>query len=314
MEITVQTKNGRIHRFRQVAVSWERPTDPWRRMDFNLEIENRRSHLLKSRLWIQPVGLARDQIAVPLWCFRSFDLPALTLSVRLPRARGRLGPGYRPIWSQSASCRASRAKSLKSFWHASCEADCPHNGRARGRALYIHRSRSPFQYGCDGFRDERESVSALSIYFFKTVEGSEFLSLVDACHLHVFRVISHAHCILWVGGHFSTNSLWDCVFQHHGERPARIERAASCPTEYLMYSLRVQGGMCFLGIRGKNKQQKTYLFTQFSLFCIAQYHKLQICLRGLYSLYTETSLTFDLTSDQEQLPRYRKYPFTEKKR
>jgi len=38
-----------------------------------------------------------------------------------------------------------------------------------------------------------------------------------------------------------------------------------------------------------------------------------MCLRGLYNLYTETSLTFDLTSDQEQLPSNRKNPFRGKK-
>jgi len=36
--------------------------------------------------------------------------------------------------------------------------------------------------------------------------------------------------------------------------------------------------------------------------CIAHFHKLQICLRGLYNLCIKTSLTFDITSDQEKLP------------
>jgi len=49
---------------------------------------------------------------------------------------------------------------------------------------------------------------------------------------------------------------------------------------------------------------------QFSLFCIAHSHKLQISLRGLYNLCTQTSLTFDFTLDQEQLPNI---PFTGKK-
>jgi len=53
---------------------------------------------------------------------------------------------------------------------------------------------------------------------------------------------------------------------------------------------------------------------QFSLFCIAQYHKLQICLRVLYNLYTLTSLSQDLTSDQEKLPRNRKKYFHGEKR
>jgi len=39
------------------------------------------------------------------------------------------------------------------------------------------------------------------------------------------------------------------------------------------------------------------------------------CLRGFYNLYTYfTSLTFDLTSDQEQLPRNINNPFTGEKR
>jgi len=43
--------------------------------------------------------------------------------------------------------------------------------------------------------------------------------------------------------------------------------------------------------------------------------KLQICLRGLYNLYTETSLTFDLTSDQELTRNsQKKKPFHGKKK
>jgi len=40
-----------------------------------------------------------------------------------------------------------------------------------------------------------------------------------------------------------------------------------------------------------------------------------MCLRGLYNLYTYfTSLTFDLTSDQEKLPKeIEKKPFRRKK-
>lgn len=43
-------------------------------------------------------GLARDQLAVPLWCFHRFDLSVLTLSVRLHRARARLGLAHSPVW------------------------------------------------------------------------------------------------------------------------------------------------------------------------------------------------------------------------
>jgi len=53
---------------------------------------------------------------------------------------------------------------------------------------------------------------------------------------------------------------------------------------------------------------------QFSLFYIAQYHKLQICLRGHFTICTHTSsLSQDLTSIQEKLPKNRKKPFTGKK-
>jgi len=46
---------------------------------------------------------------------------------------------------------------------------------------------------------------------------------------------------------------------------------------------------------------------QFSLFYIAQYHKLHMCLRGLYKLYAyTTSLTFDLTSVQEKVLKKRR--------
>jgi len=44
------------------------------------------------------------------------------------------------------------------------------------------------------------------------------------------------------------------------------------------------------------------VFNSIQIICIAHFHKLQICLRGLYNLYTSTSPTFDLTSDQEKLP------------
>jgi len=37
----------------------------------------------------------------------------------------------------------------------------------------------------------------------------------------------------------------------------------------------------------------------FSIICIAHFHKLQICLRVLYNLYIKTSLSQNLTSDQE---------------
>jgi len=43
---------------------------------------------------------------------------------------------------------------------------------------------------------------------------------------------------------------------------------------------------------------KRFHGVQCSLFYRAQYHKLRMCLSGLYNLYT--SLTFDLTSDQEK--------------
>jgi len=43
---------------------------------------------------------------------------------------------------------------------------------------------------------------------------------------------------------------------------------------------------------------------QFSLFCIAQYHK--FASEGFTVCTHTTSLTFDLTSDQEKLPRNKK--------
>jgi len=51
---------------------------------------------------------------------------------------------------------------------------------------------------------------------------------------------------------------------------------------------------------------------QFSSFCLAQYHK--FASKG-FTICTHTaSLSQDLTSDQEKLPRNRKKTFTEKKR
>jgi len=49
--------------------------------------------------------------------------------------------------------------------------------------------------------------------------------------------------------------------------------------------------------------KKAVILGRFSLFCRAHSHKLEISLRGLNNLYTYTPLTFDLTSDQEQLPK-----------
>jgi len=50
------------------------------------------------------------------------------------------------------------------------------------------------------------------------------------------------------------------------------------------------------------------LSIQFSIFCIAQDHNLQICHKELYNLYT-----YDLISDQEKNPRNRKNAFMGKK-
>jgi len=48
----------------------------------------------------------------------------------------------------------------------------------------------------------------------------------------------------------------------------------------------------------------------FSLFCIAQYHKLQNCLQQGFTICTNmTSLTFDLKSYQEKLPKNWKKTF-----
>jgi len=61
-------------------------------------------------------------------------------------------------------------------------------------------------------------------------------------------------------------------------------------------------------VDGGQRRASTHCISPFSQFnsiqfiCIAHFHKLLICLRGLYNLYIETSLTFDLTSDQEKLP------------
>jgi len=49
---------------------------------------------------------------------------------------------------------------------------------------------------------------------------------------------------------------------------------------------------------------------QFCLFYIAQYQYIRFCLRGLYNLYTYfTSLSQDLTSNQEKLPKKSKKNF-----
>jgi len=53
---------------------------------------------------------------------------------------------------------------------------------------------------------------------------------------------------------------------------------------------------------------------KFSLFCISQDHKLRICLVGFTICTHTTSLTFDLTSDQEKLPRNREKNFHREKR
>jgi len=54
---------------------------------------------------------------------------------------------------------------------------------------------------------------------------------------------------------------------------------------------------------------------QFSLFCISQYHKLPICLSGLFNPCTYfTSLTFDLSSDQEKHSRNRRKKLRKKGR
>jgi len=48
---------------------------------------------------------------------------------------------------------------------------------------------------------------------------------------------------------------------------------------------------------------------QFSLFYTAKYDKLQMASKGFTVCTHTTSLTFDLTSDQEKLPRNRKKTF-----
>lgn len=96
-------------------------------------------------------GTARDQIAVcSLWCFRRFDLAALTLSVRPPRARGRGLGGW--VGGCPYDLRALpvglQAEAEKSFWRASCEADSPLDCRPGVEAL-THPVVCFLQRGCD---------------------------------------------------------------------------------------------------------------------------------------------------------------------
>lgn len=122
------------------VVSLERKTHPERQMVFNLETENRRAHLLKRQLWIQPGGwrviklLCLCDVSTALISPRKlFPCRCLVLAVAPARVIGPYDLRALPV--------GLKAESVKSFWHVSCEADSPHNCRPVGlRPLYIQKS------------------------------------------------------------------------------------------------------------------------------------------------------------------------------
>jgi len=105
------------------------------------------------------------------------------------------------------------------------------------------------------------------------------------------------------------NAFLDDVVKHVRSHVGSETLTCWCTTADLFTS----GMWTFAPGRNALTSDTVAFHIQFSLFCIAQYHKLHIFLRGLYNLTHTTSLTFDLTSDQEQL-RLKKTPLGEQQR
>lgn len=120
-------QTSRIYGFRQVSpsvTSLEWNQGPERQMVFNLETEDRRAHLLKRQLWIQPGGWR----VIKSLCL--CDVSAALISPRKLFPCCCLVPAVASAWVTSPyDLRALpvglQAESVKSFWRASCEADSP---------------------------------------------------------------------------------------------------------------------------------------------------------------------------------------------
>jgi len=117
-----------------------------------------------------------------------------------------------------------------------------------------------------------KATKRLQIDFTSQNNGTKTLHISLASHMHASAIPCQCRLL---------SCILNIYTPTHHSRPHYATRLPSLPSAYYHVHKRARRSTRSSRINCSNRRA-----IQFSVFYIAQYHKLRICLRGLYNLYT----------------------------